>query len=350
MTRATLARVCGVVGILALIVIGVDLIWGGGHPSLSAILLVWALAPTLTFLLSVALLGVDFPPLSIALLGLIEYPLFFFGLMSVFRRARFRSARVARFGVAVLVVYVGAHVAARVALNLDIVNLRLLAHANPGVAGAAADRLLASGNPAAIPPMQQRLLEQHERQGWVDNSLLNALTAIGGANGWHDLLESGRLGVAGGDARTWRSIVQKVREMSSSPDFFAARGRITTRHLGEQEVAQLFDALALKLAERSRTTPDAEAAVTLLHVMKGRPDLCAKYFADAPNGLRDNTPMAVYDLAVNLALIKVGPSSDGKYDRQEAAVKDETARLAGDRNARADEWVAWAKSTTPSCW
>ena len=32
-------------------------------------------------LISVALLGVDFPPLSIALLGLIEYPLFFFGLM-----------------------------------------------------------------------------------------------------------------------------------------------------------------------------------------------------------------------------------------------------------------------------
>ena len=256
----------------------------------------------------------------------------------------------ATFGVAVLVAYVGAHVAARVALSLDAVNLRLLAHANPGVARAAADRLLASGNAAAIPAMQQRLLEQHERQGWVDNSLLDALTALGGAKEWQDLLESGRLGVAGRDARTWRSIVQNVREMSSNPYYASSRGRITTRHLGEQDVAQLWDALALKLAERSRTTPDAEASVTLLYVMKGRPDLCAKYFADVPSGLREDASQAVYDLAVNLALVKAGPSADGKYDYQEALVKDETARLTGDRNARADEWIAWAKSTTPLCW
>lgn len=349
MTRATLARVCGVLGILALIVIGADLIWGRGHPTLSGVLLVFAVAPTLTILLSRALLGVDFPPLPIALFALIEYPLLFFGLMSVLRHALFRSARVARFGVAVLVAYLGAHVAARVALNLDAVNLRLLADANPGVARAAADRLAASGSAAAIPPMQQRLIEQHERQGWVDRSLLGALTALGGAKGWQDLLESGRLGVAGRDARTWRSIVANVREMSNNPYYFNSRGSITIRHLGDQDVARLFDALALELAERSRTTPDGEASLALLEVMKGRPDLCAKYFADVPNGLREGSSQAVYDLAGALALAKVGPSSDGNYDFQTTAWKNEQARLAGDRHALADEWIAWAKSTTPPC-
>jgi hypothetical protein len=349
MTRATLARVCGVLGILALIVIGFDLVWGGGHPPLSAILLVFAVAPTLTVLLSRALVGVDFPSLPIALFALIEYPLFVFGMMAVLRHARFRSARVARFGVAVLIAYLGAQVAARVALSLDTVNLRLLADANPWVARAAADRLSASGNAAAIPPMQQRLIEQHERQGWVDSSLLDALTALGGAKGWQDLLESGRLGVAGRDARTWRSIVANVREMSSNPYYTNSRGRITTRHLGDQDVARLFDALALELAERSRATADAEASLALLEVMKGRPDLCAKYFADVPNGLREGSSQAVYDLAGALALAKVGPSSDGNYDNQTAAWKHEQARLAGDRDALADEWTAWAKSTTPLC-
>ena len=349
MTRATLTRICGVLGILALIVIGADLMWGSGHPTLSAVLLVVAVAPTLTFLLSRALMGVDFPPVPIALFALIEYPLFFFGLIAVLRRARFRSAHVARFGVAVLVAYLGAHVAARVALRLDAVNLRLLADANPGVASAAADRLAASGSAAAIPAMQQRLIEQHARQGWVDNNLLDALTALGGAKGWQDLLESGRLGVAGRDANTWRSIVQTVREMSSNPYYATAYGRITTRHLGEQDVAQLFAALALKLAEQARTRFDAEASLTLLQVMKGRPDLCARYFADVPNGLRGRDSQAVYDLAGALALSKAGPSSDGNYDFQTTAVKNEQARLTGDRHALAGEWIAWAKSTTPVC-
>ena len=351
MTRARLVRVCGVLGILAFIVIiGADLIWGSGHPTLSGVLLVVAVAPTLTFLLSRALMGVDFPLVPIALLALIEYPLFVFGLMAVLRHARFRSASVARFGVAVLVAYLGAHVAARVALSLDAVNLRLLADADPGVAGAAADRLAASGSAAAIPAMQERLIEQHQRQGWVDNSLLDALTALGGAKGWHDLLASGRLGVAGRDARTWRSIVANVREMSSNPSYTNSQGRITTRHLGEQDVAHLFDALALGLAKQSRTTFDTEASLTLLQVMKARPDLCAKYFADVPNGLRGRDSQAVYDLAGALALVKVGPSFDGTYEFQTTAVKNEHARLTGDRHALADEWIAWAKSTTPVCW
>jgi hypothetical protein len=77
--------------------------------------------------------------------------------------------------------------------------------------------------------------------------------------------------------------------------------------------------------------------------------LCAKYVADAPNGLRGGSSQAVYDLAGGLALIKAGPSFDGNYDFQTAAVKNELARLTGDRHALADEWIAWAKSTTPNC-
>lgn len=342
-------RVGGVLGVVLLVVIAADMIWGGGHPSLSAVLLFWILAPTLTALLSRALLGIDFPPLPIALLGLIEYPLFFFGLMSILRRAGIRSARIATFGVAILVAYLGAQLAARVALNLDPVNLRLLAHDNPGVASAAADRLRASGSAAAIPAMQQRLLEQHERQGWVDNSLLDTLTALGGAREWQRLLESGRLGVAGRDAQTWRAVIQNVREMSGNPYYASSRGGIKSDSLGEQDVAQLFNALALKLAERASTTPDSDTSLTLVYVMKGRPDLCAKYFAAVPNGLRDRTSQATYDLAGTLALIKAGPSADGKYDYQATLAKDERARLAGDRNALADEWIQWANSTTPLC-
>jgi hypothetical protein len=43
-------------------------------------------------------------------------------------------------------------------------------------------------------------------------------------------------------------------------------------------------------------------------------------------------------------LIKAGPSADGKYDYQEMIVKDETSRFFQDRDAVADEWIAWAKS------
>jgi hypothetical protein len=161
--------------------------------------------------------------------------------------------------------------------------------------------------------MRQRLIEQHTSQGWVDNSLLDALTALGGAKGAN------------------------------------SRGPITTHHLGDQDVAQLFDALALALADRSRTTPDGEASLALLEVMKGRPDLCAKYFAGVPNSLRERSSQAVSDLAGALALAKVGPSYDGSYDKQNTAVQNERARLAGDRDALADEWIAWAKSTSSHC-
>ncbi len=74
--------------------------------------------------------------------------------------------------------------------------------------------------------------------------------------------------------------------------YASSRGGIKSDSLGEEDVAQLFNALALKLAERASTTPDSDTSLTLVYVMKGRPDLCAKYFAAVPNGLRDRTSQA----------------------------------------------------------
>jgi hypothetical protein len=79
--------------------------------------------------------------------------------------------------------------------------------------------------------------------------------------------------------------------------------------------------------------------------MKERPDLCQKYLQYVPIGLRDATPQqATQDLVTRLALLKAGPSGDGKYDYQEMMVKNETSRFLQDRNATADEWIAWASS------
>ena len=107
----------------------------------------------------------------------------------------------------------------------------------------------------------------------------------------------------------------------------------------------MFDAIALRLAERLQAAPDSEASLTLLVAMKERPDLCQKYFQYVPIGLRDATPQqARQDLVTRLALIKAGPSADGRYDYQAMIVKDETSRFFQDRGAVADEWIAWAKS------
>jgi hypothetical protein len=54
----------GLPAALLLAALASDLIWGGGHPSLSAVLLFWASYPTLAGYLSRELLGTDFlnPP------------------------------------------------------------------------------------------------------------------------------------------------------------------------------------------------------------------------------------------------------------------------------------------------
>ena len=80
-----------------------------------------------------------------------------------------------------------------------------------------------SGDSAALPTLQHKLLGEIERQGFPGDNLLDALTQLGGARGWQDLLETRRLGVAGRDARNWRFIINNVREMSS-PYYAASRG------------------------------------------------------------------------------------------------------------------------------
>ena len=322
---------------------------GGGHPPLSALILSWALYPTLTGYLSRSLLGSFFPSPPLMLLGLMEYPLVGFGLASMVARLRVRITRGVQVGVIALLVYVGAQLGAHFLLNLQSVNLRLLSHANPEIAEAAADRIRGSADSTALPALQQRLLWELEHRGFAGTSLLDALTQIGGAKGWQDLLESGRLGVAGPHARAWRVIIDNVREMTN-PLYADVRGGVRSPDFRDEDIARLFDALAVKLADHLKVTADSEAALTLLSLMKERPDLCTKYFELVPNGLRDQAPQqAALDLVGSLALMKAGRSADGKYDYQAMLVKNETMRFGQDADAVAAEWAAWAKSDAARC-
>ena len=108
--------------------------------------------------------------------------------------------------------------AAHVVLNLQSVNLQLVAHESPTVSEAAIERLRDSGDRASLPTLQQEFVEEIERDGLLTrDTLLGALTQLGGAKGWQDLLDSGRLGVTGDDARTWRFVINNVREMTNPP-------------------------------------------------------------------------------------------------------------------------------------
>jgi hypothetical protein len=318
---------------------------GGGHPSLAGLLLFWGLYPTLTLYLSRALLGSEFPSPPLMLLGFVEYALVGVGLASLIGNSRGRAAG-SRIGVLALLVYIGAQVAAHVLLNLQPVNVRLLAHASREVSNAAVDRIRESGDAAAVPALQQKLVEDFERQGNIEAGLLDTLTVLGGARGWQDLLGSGRLGVMGPAARAWRFIVENVRAMAN-PLFAEARGGVKNPDFRAEDIARLFDSLALELVERLQAVPDSEASLTLLSVMKERPDLCRKYFKFVPIGLRDATPQAAVDLVRSLALMKAGPSADFKYDDQAMITNNEMSRFARERDAVAEEWIAWAKSNTP---
>ena len=115
--------------------------------------------------------------------------------------------------------------------------------------------------------------------------------------------------MTGPAARAWRFIVENVRAMAN-PLFAEARGGVQSPDFRDEDIARLFDSLALELAERLQAAPDSEASLTLLAVMKERPDLCRKYFEFVPIGLRDSTPQAAVDLVRTLALMKAGPSAD----------------------------------------
>ena len=132
--------------------------------------------------------------------------------------------------------------------------------------------------------------------------------------------------------------------MVANPLFAEARGGVKSPDFGAEDIARLFDSLARELAERLQAAADSEASLTLLAVMRERPDLCRKYFEFVPIGLRDATPQAAVDLVRSLALMKAGPSADFKYDYQAMIMNNEMSRFARERAAVAEEWIAWART------
>ena len=119
--------------------------------------------------------------------------------------------------------------------------------------------------------------------------MIDALTVLGGARGWQDLLESGRFGVTGPSVRAWRFIIANVREMTI-PMFAEAHGGVPRRGFSYEDIARLFDSLAQKLAERLQADANRDASLALLDLMKERPDLCRKYLEFVPTGAKENAP------------------------------------------------------------
>jgi hypothetical protein len=344
-----LALLFGLPAALALVALVAGMAGDGGHPPLGAVLVLWAIYPTLTGYLSRAFLGSDFPSFFIMLLGLMEYPLVGFGLGSIIARAKAWTDRRTQIGAIAFLGYMSAQLAAHILLNLPVVNLKLVSHASPGVSEAAVDRLRRSGHTDSLPTLQQKLVEDLAHQGAFPRAdLLDALTQLGGAKGWQDLVESRRLGVARSDARTWRFVINNVREMTN-PAYAAPRGGVKSPYLRDEDIARLFDALALKLAEHLEVTADSEASLTLLTLMKGRQDLCSLYFEKVPNGLRDQVSQATYEIVGNLAAIKLGNLPDNAYSYQTYLSREEIVRIGREPAVIADEWAAWAKSDASPC-
>ena len=109
-------------------------------------------------------MGSEFPSPPLMLLGFVEYALVGVGLASLIGKSRGRAAG-SRIGVLALLVYIGAQVAAHLLLNLQPVNVRLLAHASREVSNAAVDRIRESGDADAVPALRQKLVEDFEREG-----------------------------------------------------------------------------------------------------------------------------------------------------------------------------------------
>ena len=316
---------------------------GGGHPSLGGALGMGAAFPTLAMYLSRALEGSDFPSPLFLVLGALEYPLVGYGIGSLV--AHVTSARNGLRGILLLAAYIAAQIGAHVALNQQAVNLRLLADPNPGVSRAAVARLAASGDAGAVPGLQDRFMQAFEDYGNADEALIVTLTQLGGAKGWQDLLESGRLGVRENEARMWQRIIRFVRYMAD-PEFAAMRGGAKTAYLRDEDIARLSEALASRLAEALRVTPDSDASLTLIAVMYGQRDLCARYFVLVPIGLRDQPNV---ELARVLAAIKQGQSPDTTDVFLGDLAKEDLVRLEQEPAAVADEWASWAASEAAPC-
>lgn len=321
---------------------------GGGHPSLGAVLIAWTAFPTLAAYLSRALVGSDFPSPLFMVLGGLEYPLVGYGIGSLVAHVTSASSR--RFGIAVLLTYIAAQLGAHVVLNQRAVNARLLTDPNPAVSRAAVARMAAAGDSGAVPALQDLFVQQFEGYGNADEALLVTLTQLGGAKGWQDLLESGRLGVRENEARIWQRIIRFVRYMAD-PEFAAMHGAARTASLGNEDIARLSGALASRLADVLLVTPDSDASLTLIAAMYGRRDLCAKYFALVPNGLRDQTnrDQSKVELARVLAAIKQGQSPDTTDTFLGSLAKDDIIRLEQEPAAVAEEWASWAASDAAPC-
>ena len=93
-------------------------------------------------------------------------------------------------------------------------------------------------------------------------------------------------------------------------------------------------------------TPDSDASLTLIAVMNGQRDLCAKYFVLVPNGLRDQPNV---ELARVLAAIKQGQSPDTANAFFASLAKEDIIRLEQEPAAVADEWASWAASEAAPC-
>ena len=321
---------------------------GGGHPPIGGVVMVGAAVPTLAAYLSRALEGTDFPSPLFLVLGALEYPLVGYGVGSLV--AHVTSSSRNRRGIVLLVAYIAAQLGAHVMLNQQAVNLRLLADPNPGVSRAAVARLAASADGGAVPALQDRFMQAFEDYGNADEFLIVTLTQLGGAKGWQDLLESGRLGVHENEARMWRRIIRFVLYMAD-PEYAAMHGAAKTAYLGDEDIARLSDALASRLAEVLRVTPDSDASLTLIAVMYGQRDLCAKYFVLVPNGLRDQTnrDQTNVELARVLAAIKQGQSPDTTDVFLASLAKEDIIRLEQEPAAVADEWASWAASEAAPC-
>ena len=341
-----LALLFALVPVIGAVTLGLGL--GGGHPSLGGVLVMGAAVPTLAAYLSRALEGSDFPSLPFLVLGALEYPLVGYGIGSLI--ARITSSSSGLRGILLLVAYIAAQLGAHVVLNRQDVNLRLLADPNRGVSRAAVARLAASGDSGAVPALQERFMRSFEDYGTADEALIVTLTQLGGANGWQDLLESGRLGVRENEARMWHRIIRFVRYMAD-PEYAAMHGAAKTAYLSDEDIARLSDALASHLAEVLRVTPDSDASLTLIAVMYGRRDLCAKYFVLVPNGLRDQTnrDQTNVELARVLAAIKQGQSPDTADVLLGSLAKEDIIRLEQEPAAVADEWASWAASEAAPC-
>ena len=106
-----------------------------------------------------------------------------------------------------------------------------------------------------------------------------------------------------------------------------------------------------KTCSRADAWADSDASLTLIAVMNGQRELCAKYFVFVPNGLRDqiNRDQTNVELARVLAAIKQGQSPDTTDVFVGSLAQEDVIRLEQEPAVVADEWASWAASEAAPC-